>query len=156
SDGSTGADLREYVLLDGVPLAQIESSGAIYYIHTDQLGAPQKMTDASETLVWDREQEPFGEDYATPTNTLSTNHRFPGQYADAENSLSYNLMRDYDPSIGRYVQADPLGFGGGLNIYGYASQNPLRHADRTGLCLEDLCIGEAIIAGEAVELLAEG
>jgi RHS repeat-associated protein len=85
----------------------------IVYVHGNQLGAPQKITNPSRTLVWDRIQEPFGEDYSTPTNTTPTNHRFPGQYADVEDTLSYNGMRDYDATLGRYIESDPLGFGGG-------------------------------------------
>ena len=114
-------------------LAQIDSSGNIFYVHSDQVNNPQKITNASRTLVWDREQEPFGETYATPTSTTPTNHRFPGQYADAEDLLIYNLMRDYDPTIGRYVQADPLGLAAGLNLYGYANQNPAMWVDAYGL-----------------------
>ena len=83
SDDSTGNDIVEYVWAENMPIAQIDSSGNIFYIHTDQTGNPQKITNASRTLVWDREQEPFGETYATPTNTTPTNLRFPGQYADA-------------------------------------------------------------------------
>jgi RHS repeat-associated protein len=133
NDNSTGNDITEYVFAENTPLAQIDSSGNIVYIHTDQTGNPQKITNPSRTIVWDREQEPFGETYATPTNTTPTNHRFPGQYADAEDLLSYNYMRDYDPTIGRYVQADPLGLVAGPNIYGYVSQNPTQSVDSSGL-----------------------
>lgn len=122
----------EYVWMGDFPLAQIDSSGNIVYIHSDQVNNPQKITNASRTLVWDREQEPFGETYATPTNTTPTNLRFPGQYADAENLLSYNLMRDYDNTIARYIQSDPSGFNGGLNIYEYGLANPTRWIDPTG------------------------
>jgi RHS repeat-associated protein len=41
--------------------------------------------------------------------------RFPGQYADKETNLYYNYFRDYDSLIGRYVESDPIGIGGGLN-----------------------------------------
>lgn len=133
SDDSTGADINEYVFMGGLPLAQIDSSGNIFYIHTNQVDAPQKMTNASRTLVWEYETEPFGETYATPTNTTPTNHRFPGQYADAEDLLSYNMMRDYDPTIGRYIQADPMGFGGGPNLYGYVGSNPVQTVDPQGI-----------------------
>ena len=41
-------------------------------------------------------------------------------------------MRDYDPTTGRYLQADPLGLVDGASVYGYAAQSPLRFTDPTG------------------------
>ncbi|MBD3679500.1 MAG: hypothetical protein HUJ27_14030 [Rhodobacteraceae bacterium] len=41
-------------------------------------------------------------------------------------------MRDYDPTTGRYIQADPLGLVDGASVYGYALQNPLRYVDPRG------------------------
>lgn len=41
-------------------------------------------------------------------------------------------MRDYDPTTGRYLQADPLGLVDGASVYGYAGQNPARWTDPTG------------------------
>ncbi len=38
-----------------------------------------------------------------------TNVHFPGQYFDAEDNLCQNGFRDYDPSVGRYIQTDPIG-----------------------------------------------
>lgn len=41
-------------------------------------------------------------------------------------------MRDYDPALGRYLQADPLGLVDGASVYGYVRQNPGRYIDPTG------------------------
>jgi RHS repeat-associated protein len=59
--------------------------------------------------------------------------RLPRQYADKETNLHYNYFRDYDPSIGRYGESDPIGLRGGLNTYAYVGNRPLRLVDPLGL-----------------------
>jgi RHS repeat-associated protein len=93
------------------------------------------MTDPSRAVVWDATFRPFGaEDGITGTATDPTS-AFPGQYADAASTLYYNWFRDYDPTLGRYIQSDPIGLEGGL-ISGTAcraswrrSIPPMRAAD---------------------------
>jgi RHS repeat-associated protein len=65
--------------------------------------------------------------------SFTFNLRFPGQYYDAETGLHYNYFRDYSPSLGRYIEPDPIGLKGGVNLYGYASQGPLDSSDLFGL-----------------------
>ena len=150
---------KEYVWLNGRLLARIDNSTTIYYYHVDHLGTPQAMTNASGTVVWKADYEPFGKATVT-VSTIENNVRLPGQYYDRETVLHYNYFRDYDPTTGRYIEADPLGIDGGLNVYGYANQNPLLFTDPTGLfvplIIPGICAGggcEAVI-GAAIILMS--
>ena len=135
SNGSTGTMTVEYVWLGDIPIAQADANGNIYYVHNDQLNTPQKITNATPTIVWDKVQQPFGETWSIG-GTYTYNLRFPGQYADAESGLYYNTLRDYDSTLGRYIESDPIGLDGtttaNMNLAGYASQNALKNIDPTG------------------------
>lgn len=41
--------------------------------------------------------------------------------------------RWYDPQVGKWVSEDPIRQGGGVNLYGYAGNNPGRWEDPSGL-----------------------
>jgi RHS repeat-associated protein len=124
--------------------AALQLRGPIGLLH--HLGTPQKLTDADQAIVWDGEFEPFGEELAI-SGTAELPLRFPGQYADAETGYSYNYFRDYDPTLGRYLQSDPIGLAGGINTFTYVNDNPLSLSDPTG----EFAIGLA-----AIPVLIEG
>ncbi len=130
SNGATGAAQTEYLWLDDMPLALV-TNGNLYFIHPDHLNTPQKATDAGQNLAWDVVLRPFGQTEQQTFPSL-TNLRFPGQYFDVEDGLHQNWFRDYDPSIGRYVESDPIGIKGGVNTYVYARSNPSNLIDSTG------------------------
>ena len=120
------------VVADGIRLVAASAQAAnIAYIHTDHLGSLQKMTDTSQGITWDAQFEPFGEEYLI-TGSATQPNRFPGQYADAEAGYSYNYFRDYDPTIGRYIESDPIGLDGGSNTYAYVNGNPVSGQDPKG------------------------
>jgi RHS repeat-associated protein len=48
--------------------------------------------------------------------------------------LAYRRNRMYDPVTGRFTQEDPIGLAGGVNLYGYASADPVTYSDPYGLC----------------------
>ena len=48
--------------------------------------------------------------------------------------LEYRRNRYYDPKSGRFTQEDPIGLGGGLNLYGFGGGDPVNYSDPFGLC----------------------
>ncbi len=104
----------------------------LYYAHTDHLGTPQLVTDGSQNVVWSTTYPPYGTT-GTVTASITQNLRLPGQYADSETGFNHNGFRDYMPNMGRYLEADPVGLGGGINRYVYANTDPAKHIDPRGL-----------------------
>jgi len=131
TDGS-GNLVKGYIWLHGQPFAQFDASGSVYYYHNDHLGTPQRITNGSGAVVWAADYLPFGEADVT-IETVRNGLRFAGQYYDQETGLHYNYHRYYDPSLGRYLRADPIGIEGGINLYTYVTNNPINDFDPFGL-----------------------
>ncbi len=140
---------REYVWLDGAPLAQIDATAggdSITWFTTDHLFTPRHGTDSSKEPVWQWDSYAFGETAPyLPTGSSGSmptvNLRYPGQYFDSESNSYYNWHRYYDPNNGRYISSDAIGLEGGLNTFVYALSNALVHYDINGLKVYECWIG---------------
>src|SRR5207248_9112786 len=69
------------------------------------------------------------------SGTNDTPFLYNGRYGvmtDA-NGLLYMRARYYNAYLCRFINADPAGFGGGLNFYAYADGNPISLLDPFGL-----------------------
>ena len=77
------------------------------------------------------------------TEAISNPFKFVGAFGvmDEGNGLLYMRARYYDPSTGRFISKDPIGWAGGLNLYGYVGGNPVNRIDPSGL-LEGLFPGQ--------------
>ena len=123
------------------------ASTKISFVHSDHLGTPQMLTDEQQRIVWRADYRPYGEaeiDEDPDGDGVPTRLqlRFQGQYQDTDTGIYYNYYRDYDPTLGRYVQNDPLGLAAGPNTYAYVGGNPISYSDPYGLC--PWCAGAAI------------
>jgi RHS repeat-associated protein len=96
------------------------------------------VADSAGTTVWRwDQQEPFGvnvpDENPSGLGTFDLPLRLPGQRYDQETGLHYNYYRDYDPSLGRYGESDPIGLEGGIDTYAYGLMNSLSFID-DGAC----------------------
>lgn len=154
-----GDMIQEIVWLGDTPIASLRWSScglAAFYIHTDHLNTPRRITRRSTPdIVWRWDSDPFGtteanEDPDGDGTAFLFNLRFPGQYYDAETGLNYNYFRDYDAQTGRYAQSDPIGLGGGLNTYTYVNGNPTGLSDSHGLwATAAIGVGVRMVGGRA-------
>jgi RHS repeat-associated protein len=140
---STGGRIAEYVWVEGLLVGVLKPHGTstYQYVETDALGTPRAVINpVTNTTIWrwDLTQTAFGDhsaDNDPDANGVvyNFNLRYPGQYYNGLDFISYNYYRDYDARTGRYLQSDPIGLRGGINTYAYANGTPLTAIDAEGL-----------------------
>ncbi len=92
--------------------------------------------DASESVTAGRLLDAWGQGVETtlPRNIDPWGYNAKwGYYYDRETALYLCQHRMYDASAGRWLNRDPIGLAGGMNLYGYCAGGPVGAADPRGL-----------------------
>lgn len=106
--------------------------GTTAYYSADRLGSVTSLEDRAGSAVAAYTYDSFGK-LTSPEPALMNPFRCTGREWDQETNLYYYRARYYDPGIGRFMDEDPLGFGGGINFYAYVGNSPISNIDPSGL-----------------------
>ncbi len=123
-----------------------------FTIVTDLVGTPTELVDEAGTVAWRPRRTLWGTIVAHGDDGASCPLGFPGQYFDSETGAYYNFHRYYDPTISRYLSADPLGLTLGPDPHAYVP-NPTGWTDPLGL---GNCAGARYTAKSARKNYVEG
>jgi RHS repeat-associated protein len=114
-------------------LASQASAGTITYYHVDSIGSPVLETNAAGVVTRNIDYRPYG---TTELSPAVKGPNFTGHIYDPDLDLVYMKARYYDPSVGRFISADPLrpkdGDHFSFNRYAYGNNNPYTFIDPTG------------------------
>jgi RHS repeat-associated protein len=112
------------------------SGGASTFYQFDPQGSvAQRLNSAGAVLSSDM-YDAYGVGQSTGSNTDPWGYGAQwGYFTDRETGLALLTHRYYDPSAGRFLNRDPIGLAGGLNVYGYVKDNPANAIDPLGLCI---------------------
>ena len=113
-----------------VPVTTSVANATVFY-HQDGLGSVTDLTDSTGAVAKSYSYDAYGNILESP-GALEQPYTYTGREFDAESGLYYYRARYYDPANGRFVRYDPIGLRGGLNLYRYAFDNPIRFTDPQG------------------------
>ena len=137
--GTTPMMIRSMVYLEDELVGVVDQGATTRFswVHGDHLGAPLAVTSsptgASAAVIWRAIYTPFGlatpdEDPDGDAQIFTLDARFPGQLYDAESGLHYSLLRYFDPTTGRFVEAGSVGQANAFNPFVIAGNNPFNGA----------------------------
>jgi RHS repeat-associated protein len=110
-------------------LRQTSATTGVSYYLTDHLGTTATLTDSAGNVVEQLVYDSFG----NSNGSSLTRHGYTGRERDPDTGLMYYRARWYDPQAGRFISEDPLALGGGINLYAYVKNDPVRFMDPSGL-----------------------
>ena len=79
------------------------------------------------------DDEWFTDDYVRTNNPINSTI-FTGRQYDPESQIYYYRARYYSSEIGRFISRDPIGEEGGINLFEYVKNAPIKWLDPSGLC----------------------
>ena len=163
--GSTDTPVKQYVwgqyIDECIQLNLLQVAGpqslpaGAYYLLQDLLYRAVALTNSSGAIVEAYDTDAYGNtliftapdttgnwwgDAAVQSNYGASEIIYCGYRYDPETENYYVRNRTYNPALGRWVTRDPIGYDGGINLYGYVESAPVGMMDSSGLRLVELPI----------------
>jgi len=110
-----------------------EKAGQSFFYHADGLGSITDITDAFGVVKQRYTYSSFGKIESQLDPAFIQPFTFTARELDLETGLYHYRARAYDPSVGRFLQEDPIGFAAGINFYAMVGDNPINLVDPRGL-----------------------
>jgi RHS repeat-associated protein len=133
-------------------LARTDTNGSTYY-HADGGGNITALIDGSENIVARYAYNPFGKLIGKWGTMADPNEmRFSSMPYYSSPQIYGYLGRFYDPNLQRWLNQDPIGERGGLNLYAYVGNNPVNYIDPNGLKKLTACDCQKFLEDEILQI----
>jgi len=122
---------------------ELQGATGLYYV-IDRLGSVRQLVDSSGTIQAQYEYDAYGK-RTQVSGAKNSDFGFTGLFHHARSDLNLAVYRAYNLSYSCWLNRDPQGENGGLNLYAYVSGNPVNEIDPLGLELVSLSEGQTIV-----------
>lgn len=133
--GSDATSARYFIYAEGYLVAMVTADNRTYFFHSDKTGNIICITDRDGKVAASYSYDPFGMVTGRSEVSVRSDFTYGGGFGvmDEGDDRYFMVNRYYDALTGRFLQRDPVGPAGGLNLYCYSNNNPVATVDPDGL-----------------------